>query len=353
MPDGKRNWWDEFLWNIMFRGTEPWRPFAQARGVPTLRTEALMALPEFQEAEQRRQLGGVPLGPSKDIKPEVPDWVAQLEKLLKEYAVEQARLQNELLRRQLAEPTAGARELATAQAQAEALRWQQMLRPPAGREQPAEDERAAMFEQVRQMWLERLTEPADWIKRWMAEHEPNPFVSRRPPLSELEKAQEALRRAQQEKESWISRALSLPKPMFPPPEEGMDLAQQLAQIAPEAIRSATDRIARLEREIQAGGLEGPEPEAERPPVQLLPPTPPWLESLGFGLTAGQPITRVPQLTPSAQQWARLPWSQRQGLRGFSEWSGQSWEDMLSRMEQMLPEQPFFGSTRWTPSRQRR
>ena len=85
----------------------------------------------------------------------------------------------------------------------------------------------------------------------------------------------------------------------------------------------------------------------------LPPAPSWLTGFVPTLQAGEQITKQPIVTPSGQQWARTPGAQREGLRGYAEWTGgRPYGDILQEMRSMLPREPRgVGYKRYTPARQ--
>jgi len=85
-----------------------------------------------------------------------------------------------------------------------------------------------------------------------------------------------------------------------------------------------------------------------------PPAPEWLAKFVPSQTAGQPITKQATQTPSGQQWISTPWSQREGLRGYTEWSGgKGYQDILNEMAMMAPSTPSgAGRTQWSPAKQR-
>lgn len=69
---------------------------------------------------------------------------------------------------------------------------------------------------------------------------------------------------------------------------------------------------------------------------------PW----GFG----RQLRKGEVVTPSPQQWAQTPVSEQAGLAGYMDWAGSSYEDMMKRMGQMIPQRPSLGS-RWAAARQ--
>lgn len=85
-----------------------------------------------------------------------------------------------------------------------------------------------------------------------------------------------------------------------------------------------------------------------------PPAPAWLPQFAPSQVAGQTITKGRVTTPSGQQWAQTPWSVREGLRGYTEWTGKRpYPEILEHMAMMQPETPAgAGRTRWMPKRQR-
>lgn len=91
-----------------------------------------------------------------------------------------------------------------------------------------------------------------------------------------------------------------------------------------------------------------------PQPPAIPPVPEWLAPFSPGQITGAELQRLPIRTPSAQMWARTPWSVREGLRGYTEWAGhRPYLDVLGHMAMMLPSAPRgAGRGRWVPVRQR-
>jgi len=83
-----------------------------------------------------------------------------------------------------------------------------------------------------------------------------------------------------------------------------------------------------------------------------PEAPQWLARFAPSQTGGEPITKQKTVTPSGQQWIATPWSEREGLRGYMDWSGgRGYQDMLNQMAMMQPKTPYV-TGRWSPARQR-
>ena len=180
------------------------------------------------------------------------------------------------------------------------------------------------YDDYKRRLLSELTQPSDWINRWMVQQTGGTTQQR---------AQESAVQAYQEQiGGW----------------------QEKMAVDPQA-----DLLARVKEneQIIESILTGNLDEMGRPikqPTQATPSAPAWLQQFTPGQTAGQPITKGVVTQPSMQQWASTPWSQRQGLSGYMDWAGQqSYRDMLDRMAMALPETPRgAGATRWSPAAQR-
>lgn len=94
-----------------------------------------------------------------------------------------------------------------------------------------------------------------------------------------------------------------------------------------------------------------------------PTTPEWLPQFAPSQVAGEPITKEKVTTPTPEQWAKTPWSVREGLRGYTEYAGfrpytEILEDIATTQGReeaqkvsALPRTPYV-SGRWSPARQR-
>jgi len=162
------------------------------------------------------------------------------------------------------------------------------------------------FKQWQPRALGQLEEPVDWIERWRVEHMMPPFL---------------------------------------PGQAG-------AYLTPEAQKY--------------WGATGPE-------------APSWLAQLVPGLEAGQRLPREPRYplpslskesdlqygqltapTPSWRWFEETPWSTREKYRGYAQWAGRSWQDIMEEATkgrrsylETLPQMPRgAGATRWRPAGQR-
>jgi len=83
-----------------------------------------------------------------------------------------------------------------------------------------------------------------------------------------------------------------------------------------------------------------------------PPSPEWMKAFSPGQVTGQPLVKKPLVAPSGQLLSTTTPSQLRKLSGYADWAGgESLEDLLSRTQSMLPQQPF-GRNSWKPARQR-
>ncbi len=191
------------------------------------------------------------------------------------------------------------------------------------------------FEEFRRRLLGELNQPEDWITRWMVAN----------PRSEQHGARQQELMAEQII-GFEERLESLPPgdrgEQFETPE-GLEFAP--SELEERILASLLDKQATL-AEFQAASLGAP---AEPPRTPLAPA---WLPQFAPSQVAGQPITRGAVRTPSLQQWARTPWSVRQGLSGFAEFAGgRPLQDILEHAQMMAPSTPAGGS-RWRAARQR-
>ncbi len=157
--------------------------------------------------------------------------------------------------------------------------------------------------------LSELTAPSDWIARWTIQNVDIP-KSRAQTLKE-------------ESRVLLQEAQSL-----------TGAERTMKEMQSEKLRLSAQGMA--EKANLAGG----------------PPSPEWLPKFAPSQTAGEPITKGQVVTPSGQQWGATPWSARQGLKGYTEWSGgRGFQDVLEQMAMMQPETPA-GRPQWRPARQR-
>lgn len=169
--------------------------------------------------------------------------------------------------------------------------------------------------------------PAGWIRRYMIEQVQNPFAY--------------------EKQRQIHRAKA-PPDVFT--EAGTYKGPTTFVAGSHVETPSSEAVARYERKKQtAWGRREP----ARPKRPTLPMTPEGLAQFVPGLTTGEQITKQPVLTPSGQQWAATPWSQKEQLRGYAGWAGgRPYEDIVGQMIAMLPQAPRGVSSKWyRPQRQ--
>jgi hypothetical protein len=258
-------------------------------------------------------------------------------------------------------------DVRAAQANLLAQRFAAMTRTGEDVEAGELETKARAFEEWRQRLLGELDPDRDWIKIEELERKPNPYVQ--PPTEETEldiarqrfhTAERALGMLGQTQEGWWA----------PARENILETARTYAQRAKELKEAqeaqqytakALDYIANPEKyedlslkerqSLTAVGLEaaGMPPEPAKPTT---PPAPKWLPRFVPSQKAGEPVTKAKRLiTPSLQAWGRLPYTQRQKMAGYVEWSGQSYRDMLERMAMMRPVTPRV-APRWAPAIQR-
>lgn len=220
------------------------------------------------------------------------------------------------------------------------------LEQQAERGRPRKTE-AQIFEEARRGILGGLGGPSDWIRRWQVTKLQNPFEK---PTDLQSVAEEGLFKIQEARADLATslkmdgdKAISSPWLMAPSLGEKQERLTELYQEYGSAIQEQQA----LAQEAEKTG-EFPGQQARTPPA------PEWLSKFVPGQVAGQPITKVPTTTPSGQQWARTPWSQREGLRGFTEFAGfRPFEDIMGSMFAMMPQEPRgVRAKQWLPQRQR-
>ena len=236
-------------------------------------------------------------------------------------------------------------------------------------------EMAATYEEWRRRLLSELTGPRDWITRWQVANKPNPYASAL--ASDVKEAQRQVIEAKGEVDATaaggipaapgqvtdrtITRGAGMPGLAKWMP----DLAQRgegavgagmpdLAQRGEEGDSEAVAAKARLEQAFAR--LEQAQNELLKASSHFspaLPPAPEYLPEFAPGQVTGKTITKERIPNPSLQQLARLPYSEREGLAGFAEFSGQSFSDILDQMAMMAPKTPA-GAGRFTfaPTTQR-
>ena len=331
-----------------------WQPTATSVSQPTLSAKDLAVLAQYFPQLKTEE------APPETPTPETPAWVWYIpgqvlldRKTGKFYdADSQAEISREdavrMRNQYLAEPepSAARMQLETERAREWNIRLQQVLTPQWA-QQGSQQALADAYARGRSEALSRLTEPKDWIKRWEAENAPNPYV--REPLSEGEQFQADYESLVAQHQHWLGVAKAL--------EENPSLLSNVVGMSPEIARENAARagiaVARIKGEMtdwRAGGGIEREAESEklRKPRATAPPAPAWLQEFAPGQRTGQPITKERIAPPSLQQISRTPESVLAGLGGFAEYSGQSWQDILSKVAMMAPSQPRLGRTRWTP-----
>lgn len=240
------------------------------------------------------------------------------------------------------------------------------------------------FEAGRQQALAGLQDPYSWIQKWQMEKAVNPYT--KPPLSWTGIAQQAHQNYKDALALSASAAEKYPG-IYTGAEKPTDTGSQLADIASKSVlstwkawqaaekgaaeeRAGSDITPQAEREQRAvtaaqygeeagayspgGGIKEGAASVIRPQPTTA-PAPAWLGRFVPGQAAGQPITRGGQvMTPTLSSWSQTPVSQREGLRGYLDWSGgRQLEDILMQMYSMLPKQPAgAGRTSWSPVRVR-
>jgi len=210
----------------------------------------------------------------------------------------------------------------------------------------------------RQQILGELSQPEDWISRWMAGHAINQQQQRAGIGG-------AIRRMEQSGQALWEETQAAPQTMpAPPVPSGGPMGGPMGEIGgqmPQGEMANPERL-KLEAKLAAARAKYAEALQQQQETEALlaaqpqtAPAPPWLSRFAPSQTAGQPISKQNIRTPSAQQWGATPSSQRAGLGGYMEWTGgRNLADLLSHMQTMLPEQPGgAGRERWAPAIQRR
>lgn len=194
---------------------------------------------------------------------------------------------------------------------------------------------AAQFEAERAAKLEGITargEPVDWITEWTTAHEPNPY---KPHAGET-----------QYTASWET---GRPTPV-----------STIGNYMPVGSYNIADWEQYVWAEEASGGQDVSRPEMQariketarilmnQYQPSLVPPAPSWLPQYVPGQVTGQPITKEAVRTPGGQAWAATPYSQQQGLKGYTQWAGgRSYEDIKAHMAMMQPSIPYgVGGARW-------
>ncbi len=276
--------------------------------------------------------------------------------------LENQRLQNELLRKQLEEygkPTEWQTRLATERVGQETMRMQEMLHPTTGL---STQEQANIYEQARKDILSTATGPADWITRWTAQNAQNPYVAKQ--QSEIEQLATAADKARAEQGHWQALAESnatgwqmTPGGLMPKGGEPIYSSTYIGEggiagYAAQAAQYAGEQATKWEAEAEAlSKFDEPAPEPARPTT---PPAPFWLPAFASQQVAGKPITKQQIPTPSGQLLTSSPWSVLQGVSGYANYAGgRTWQDILDEAAMMQPATPIgAGRTSWSPARSR-
>lgn len=200
---------------------------------------------------------------------------------------------------------------------------------------------AAQWEIEKMRQLRTLgNNPWNWIQRWFAQNDPNPFTpapsanplqdKAREGLDLIRDAEERLSSLVRQRAPWRAGETE-EKPSITGHE--VLLARKELESLQKEYNPAIQEQQSLAQEAMATGRW---PEPVRKPVLT---TPPWLTQF-TGLTAGEPLKKAEITTPSGQMWARTSPSVRAGLGGFAEWQGgRTLEDIVQHMQSMAPRAP--------------
>ena len=210
----------------------------------------------------------------------------------------------------------------------EKFEWQQKLNTATDDPRIKELE----FELWRDRKFAELTSPGDWIPKFYLQNMPNPFTQT---LADT-------------LQSRTSRGKGVATPSWSATQQ----PPAMGGTAPIPYATGITREP-LSDEERSSAIRRKNIELRREKEAMTLRTPEWLPQFAPSQVAGQPMTQGEVVTPSGQQWAQMPWSLREKLRGYTDWSGQQFfPDILERMAFMQPEPPV-GSSRikWTPARQ--
>jgi len=227
---------------------------------------------------------------------------------------------------------------------------------------------ASTYDEWKQRLLGELTEPRDWITRWQVQQQPNPYTPQT--LSYDEEIEQLERETKEytalaknikakstygEAVTYHTMAGGPEKPESDPQsifrEQQLRTPQSTEQQMGNAIISAAETSRQRLDELRSQSAPS-QPQQVQQDIGGI-PIPRWLPQFVPGL-AGQSTLRgtpPPIATPSPQQWARTPYSQREGLAGYSEFQGTPFIETLESMQSMTPRSPNLG-TAWRPARQR-
>jgi len=225
---------------------------------------------------------------------------------------------------------------------AEQFAWQKQQAGMPGEVQPSPE---ALFELARKYLLGQPMGPSDWITQYQIQHMENPYKG--PTYKE---------RKEKEYKEWAQA-----NPEHTPISAVMKKRGTGQWISPKLATEA-GLEGRVTTEGGYGKAGGPMSEAfpmhrisgrtERREPQEYPNAPAFLTKFVPGLTAGEEISKEKMRTPSGQQWAKTPWTQREMLSGYGEWAGQPLIERLEHMQRMQPKTPSgTARKRWTPAKQ--
>lgn len=211
------------------------------------------------------------------------------------------------------------------------------------------------YQQYRQRLLGELAGPGDWIKRWQVAY--GGWPSRQPSALQEQATRGSWEIRQARDLATQKREAAIEAFAADEPERGRRLRQEATELTKlqRETEQAYEPAIQEQRGIAQRGMEtGIWPEVSRQPSA--PRAPAWLPQFAPGQTAGQAITKQWVPTPSPQTWAKTPWSIREGLRGFTEWSApasRAYRDILEHMQVQIPSAPkgARGIQRWRPKTQ--
>jgi len=187
------------------------------------------------------------------------------------------------------------------------------------------------FEKFRTELISEYSSARNWVKAWELQNKPNVYADRVADLNSPFVQQQA----------WQADLETL-QSMSPTLIEAGAFSED--QINKD-IKAAQDNIKALDKLIEQT-IPTQQQTANRPQT---PPTPTWLTQF-TGQAAGTPIQKTQQAAPpSGQSLTRLAPSQRQGLLGYYDWTGQVAEDVVAQVPQMNTPRTAY---QWTPARQR-
>ena len=232
---------------------------------------------------------------------------------------------------------------------------------------------ADQYERERASLMGKFTgSPRDWIKQWEVQNNPNPFSVR---MSENEKLQESMEVSRNRAKALEPLAKAYRTALSSGVLDGeidSERKWQMEKII-ETYQEQTKKaqaiedIFRAQKDIQSGNVSGGSVSiggqmegvahpmfnegGETAPARPQLPVPSWLPNLVPEL-AGQSVLSKKTVAPvSGQTWLATPYSQRQGLAGYMDWSGQSYEDMLDNMAMRQTNSPRVPYS-WRPATQR-